>query len=452
MDEVKEENHESTELDLLSFIWQNQSVLPEAMSMLQEDYFTSPKTKSLFIRLKAAFNEVNGRVNANVVNFPMMDRLTLSEKDFNQNISDPYSNYRVMANRVLNNYKVASTKQILSAGADKVINKEADYITETISDMAQGLSKLNSIGNSSIRQGSIQDDVEERRMMYQDRKLHPEKLNIISSGFKQLDKSIGGFMYGNLIYVIGRKGDGKSVLMLNFGYHFWRRGKNVILFSLEMSKEDYMRRFDSRAAGVPIKGLKMGTLTDAEEKKYNDYLDQIKTKKDRKGNQLGEFYVVDIPGKCTPAMIETKTEEIEQKLGIVFDSVIIDYAQIMQPNIVTDVKRDNLGNIALELKQFARRKMKIVISAAQMTRAGKSETQMKNGRAGTEHVAESDQISDHLDFGFAIRSTSDHDGIIESFKTRDGEPCDLHFIKAFHMMNIVEQEFDAWKKQEDSDS
>jgi hypothetical protein len=149
-------------------------------------------------------------------------------------------------------------------------------------------------------------------------------------------------------------------------------------------------------------------------------------------------------------MVETKTEEIEQKLGIVFDSVIIDYAQIMQPNVVTDVKRDNLGNIALELKQFARRKMKIVISAAQMTRAGKSETQQKNGRAGTEHVAESDQISDHLDFGFAIRSTSDHDGVIESFKTRDGEPCDVHFIKDYGKMNIIEQNFDSWelKKEE----
>ena len=149
-------------------------------------------------------------------------------------------------------------------------------------------------------------------------------------------------------------------------------------------------------------------------------------------------------------MIETKTEEIEQKLGVVFDAVIIDYAQIMQPNIVTDVKRDNLGNIAWELKQFARRKMKIVISAAQMTRAGKAETQQKNGRAGTEHVAESDQISDHLDFGFAIRSTSDHDGIIESFKTRDGEPCDMHFIKAYNCMTIVEQELDSWKRRDES--
>jgi hypothetical protein len=207
-----------------------------------------------------------------------------------------------------------------------------------------------------------------------------------------------------------------------------------------------MRRFDSRAAMVPSKGLKLGTLCEADEEKYFHYLENLDKNLSPTGKPVGCFYVVDVPGKCTPALVETKTEEVEQKLNIKFDCIIVDYAQIMEPNIKTDVKRDNLGSIALDLKHIARSKNKIVMSAAQMTRAGKAETQAKNGHAGTEHVAESDQISDHIDWGIAIRSVSDENGIIESFKTRDGEPFEFHFEKQYSKMNIIEMSGDMWEE------
>ena len=49
-----------------------------------------------------------------------------------------------------------------------------------------------------------------------------------------------------------------------------------LLFSLEISKEDYERRFDSRAAMVSSNGLKRGTLTEQEEVLYEKYLSNIK--------------------------------------------------------------------------------------------------------------------------------------------------------------------------------
>ena len=102
------------------------------------------------------------------------------------------------------------------------------------------------------------------------------------------------------------------------------------------------------------------------------------------------MYIVDVPGICTPAYIDSKIDEVEGLLGIKFDVCISDYAGIMAPNIRQDAKRHDQGQIALDLKRLARSRNMAVISAAQMTRSGKDEE-----KADTSHVAESDQISDH---------------------------------------------------------
>jgi replicative DNA helicase len=224
---------------------------------------------------------------------------------------------------------------------------------------------------------------------------NPESVVYIPTGFKKIDNEEGGFRYGELVYIIGRKGDGKSVLMLNLAHNAWAQGKNVILFSLEISKEDYERRFDARAAGISSNGLKRGTLNEIEEALYNKYLEGLKNGTTPDGKKSGVFYIVDVPLKCSPAFIESKADTIEQQMGIKFDMIFVDYAGIMVPNVPVAEKRHEQGQIALDLKRLARSKECVVVSAAQMTRKGKEDSSSKNGKVGTEHVAESDQISDH---------------------------------------------------------
>jgi replicative DNA helicase len=435
-----QKDDEKNELQLLSFIWQNQQVLPVAMTEMSEEHFV--KYRNIFATLKEAYNSIKGHLNERVIDLPLEMSYTLNEEDYSANVDDAVSAYNFLAKKVFNNYKRRTVANLLSSTADGIGN-DVD-INELISKMSKSTSELSALGQSNINQGEISNEAEDRFKQYQEIKKHPEKLNIVKTGFKAIDESNGGFSRGELVYVIGRKGDGKSVLLLNFAYHMWRNGQNVILYSLEISKNDYMRRFDSRAALISSRGLKLGTLTETEEERYRQYQENLKKHLSLTGKPVGNFVVVDVPGKCTPAFISAKTEELEQKMNITFDCIISEYAQIMEPDVKTDVKRDNLGAIALGLKHIARNKNKIVISAAQMTRAGKSETQAKNGHAGTEHVAESDQISDHLDWGIAIRSVSDNTGIIESFKIRDGEPFEFHFEKHYDKMNIIEQSKDEW--------
>ena len=441
-----QQESDKNEQQLLAFIWQNQKVLPMAMTELETKYFNLPRSKEIFTTLKEAYSQIKGSLNEHIIDLPRPMVYELTQSNMTKNVSDPILAYDYLVKKVLNNYKKNQVIDLLSEVTNEIKINDVSEINSILNNINQKASRLNVLGQNSVQQGAADEDALDRKNDYIKIKTNPEMLNLIKSGFKAIDDANGGFAFGELIYVIGRKGDGKSVLMLNFAYHMWRQNKNVILYSLEISRKDYMRRFDSRAALIPSKGLKLGTLNESDEAKYFHYLENLEKNLSPNGKQVGKFYVVDVPGKCTPAYIETKTEEVEQKLGIKFDCIVVDYAQIMEPNIKTDVKRDNLGSIALDLKHIARSKNKIVISAAQMTRAGKTETQGKNGHAGTEHVAESDQVSDHIDWGIAIRSISDENGIIESFKTRDGEPFEFHFEKQYDKMNIIEMSQDSWEE------
>jgi replicative DNA helicase len=318
-----------------------------------------------------------------------------------------------------------------------------DKLKEMEEKIKEKITTLTAETTDVRKEGTIRDSAQERMERYKYIKNNPEVLKFIPTGFNKIDKSEGGFRPGELIYIIGRKGDGKSVLILNLAHNAWAAGKNVILFTLEVSKEDYERRFDARAAGISTNGLKMGTLTEIEEGLFKVYCDNLEKNLTIDGKKCGHFYVVDCPAGCTPSFIDSKVETVEQLMGIKFDMIASDYAGIMIPDVACDAKRHEQGQIALAMKRIARSREAVVVSAAQMTRAGKNEGDTKDGKIGTEHVAESDQISDHIDWGIAIRSISDKNGKISSFKTRDASPFEFNFNKRFASMTIQEIE-DDW--------
>ena len=314
-------------------------------------------------------------------------------------------------------------------------SKDFEFLKEKLK---KSVFKINNQGEDIRKEGSVTSSAKSRLERYKRVKEHPEELNFTTSGFRHIDEIMGGYRPGELIYVIGRKGDGKSVFLLNTAYGMWKAGKNVIIFSLEISKEDYERRFDSLAAGVQSKGLKMGTLTPQEEKIYEEYLMKQDKGLTPDGEQCGVLYIVDHAPGMTTAFMESKIEEVEQVMGIKFDVAISDYSGIMKDNAGANEKRHIYGNIALDLKTLAREKDMIVISAAQKNRASVKDG--KNGVAlvGTEAVAESDSVSDHIDAGFDIMSLGQDYGKIESFKTRDSEPICFSFRKRYEMFKIME--------------
>ena len=313
-------------------------------------------------------------------------------------------------------------------------NKELDEIESFIKKQ---VSILN-LNNSGIKkEGSIKDSAKNMWKRYKEIKNNPQMLKFVKTGFKKIDDTEGGFLPGELVYVIGRKGDGKSICLLHMATAAWLTGESILLISLEISKEDYERRFASKVCQLPSNGLKRGNLTDEEDKIYKDYLKNIGDGLGPNKEPTGTFYIVDCPAGCTASFIDAKIEDVQNELGIKFSVVVVDYAGIMRPETV-DIKRLEQSQIAMDLKRIARTRECVILTAAQMNREGFKNIKSKESEVESSAVAESDGVADHIDWGISINSTSDERGRIRSFKARDAAPFEIRFNKKYSHMTIEE--------------
>ena len=294
-------------------------------------------------------------------------------------------------------------------------------------------------GVDESKEGEMADDADERLEAYEYRKAHPDEAGLIRTGFDAFDVANGGVRRGELLYVIGRKGDGKSVFLIQLAHSMWLQGLNVIMFSLEISKDDYQRRIDACTARVDVGGLKRGTLTEDDEKKYRHYIENLKKGLSPGGRKVGKLHVVDITAP-TPALLRQHVGRLEQLHGVRYDAVFVDYSQIMKSNVQYDQKRHELTAISLDLKNWAKEENRFIASAAQMNRAGKTEG--SKSEVDTTHLAESDAVVDNLDYLFSILSKDDMEGRFETPKVRDGKHVKFRYIKDFAHMRFEEQASD----------
>lgn len=425
----------------LAYLFNDTRYIAMSLGKIKKDHL--PNTYFIYNLLTGYYNKFKGIISDDII------QSMFKKKNLDTNVIVTYESIinEIKALTILDDSEFEALQEELDefykrkeylSIAEEIINANpvecsTDNLSKLENSVKEKITLITAENAETRKEGSIQDSVKERLERYKEIKNNPQCIVTYPTGFKTIDDAEGGFRPGELIYVIGRKGDGKSVLLLNLAHNAWFQGYNVILFSLEISKEDYERRFDSRAAGVSSNGLKRGKLNDVEESLYNEYLAYLSEGKTIEGKQAGVFYVVDVPGICTPAYIESKIETVEQTLGIKFNMCISDYAGIMCPNIAVEAKRHEQGQIALDLKRIARKRDMVIISAAQMSRKGREEKE-----ADSAHVAESDQVADHIDWGIAIKSISDTTGKIESFKTRDAAPFEFHFTKKYSCMQILE--------------
>ena len=87
----------------------------------------------------------------------------------------------------------------------------------------------------------------------------------LTTGFHDLDKMLLGLNDSDLIMIASRPGMGKTSIALNIALHVAQKsGKNVAIFSLEMSREQLALRLLSSSAYIDGKKLHTGRLKDEE--------------------------------------------------------------------------------------------------------------------------------------------------------------------------------------------
>lgn len=95
------------------------------------------------------------------------------------------------------------------------------------------------------------------------RSADPKDIWGIPTGFKDIDKTTGGFQPSELVIISGKPGVGKSMLAMRMAELMSTTAPGAI-YSLEMKATSVMRRILSANARIPSNILKSGRLSDAD--------------------------------------------------------------------------------------------------------------------------------------------------------------------------------------------
>ena len=179
----------------------------------------------------------------------------------------------------------------------------------------------------------------------------------IASGFTDLDYKTTGFQPSDLILLAARPSMGKTALALNIALHVAAvERKHVAIFSLEMSKEQLVKRLLSQESHVDSQKLRTGNLQDNEWAALIEGAETV-------GKSL--LAIDDTPG-ITVSELRSKCRKLQMEQGL--DMIIIDYLQLMSGSKKAESRQNEVSEISRSLKAIARELSVPILALSQLNR------------------------------------------------------------------------------------
>lgn len=196
--------------------------------------------------------------------------------------------------------------------------------------------------------------------------LHKDKTKIrgVATGYKDLDGILAGLQRSDLIILAARPSMGKTALALNIAHNVAiQSAQPVLIFSLEMSKEQLVDRMLAMESGVDAWALRTGNLNDQDFEKIGQAMGTLSE---------AQIYIDDSPG-ITVSDLRTKArrEAHQRELGL----LIVDYLQLMSGanRFGSETNRiQEISEISRGLKSIARELKVPVLALSQLNRSVES--------------------------------------------------------------------------------
>lgn len=264
----------------------------------------------------------------------------------------------IVATKSIRRRLISASNEIAQIGHD-----EKRTIAELVEEAEAKLFEVSQrhVGNDIISMEAILADSFDRLDG-----LHKDKGTIrgVPTGYKDMDAKLAGFQKSDLIILAARPSMGKTAMALNLAQNIAVKSeKPVLLFSLEMSKEQLVDRMLASEAGVNSWNLRTGNLSDSDFEKIGHAMGTLSE---------AQIFIDDSPG-ITVSDLRTKArrEAHKRELGL----IIVDYLQLMSggSKFRGDGNRvQEISEISRGLKGVARELNVPVIALSQLSRSVES--------------------------------------------------------------------------------
>ncbi len=259
--------------------------------------------------------------------------------------------------------KAIRRRLIKASGEISELGYNEDTTTQELLEKAEA--ELFSVSDTSLKQDLVSIESILTESFDRMEELHRNKgtLRGVRTGYRDLDNMTAGLQRSDLIILASRPAMGKTTLVTNLAYNVATIAKQpVLMFSLEMSKEQLVDRMLADASGVDAWNIRTGNLSDDDFSKLSEAMGELAE---------APIFIDDTPGLSVLEMrTKARRANHEQPLGL----VIVDYLQLMQGSGRNDDSNrvQVVGEISRGLKLIARELNVPVIALSQLSRSVES--------------------------------------------------------------------------------
>lgn len=258
---------------------------------------------------------------------------------------------QIVKNKAVLRNLVKAGNEIIGFGydEDKPINELLENTEKSVFNVTQVF-----IQNKLVH---INDILEQRFEEFAEIHENPEliKDHRLQLWFKDLDHKFNWLKGWDMVILAARPSMWKTAFALNLAQNVWYNGKNVAIFSLEMSKEQLTDRMIASAMQIDSWKLAKWELEDHEFAKIWEAM-EILSKANIYIDDTAGWNLVDLKSKCRRLKIES---------GL--DLIVIDYLQLMSSwNSMNRVQE--ISEISRWIKSLARELNVPIIALSQLSR------------------------------------------------------------------------------------
>ena len=265
------------------------------------------------------------------------------------------------AMKYVNIVEEKSTLRSLIKTANEIIELGYDP-TEDVTDVMENAEKkiFNIMQNKDKKSYSpIKDILVDSFTQLEELYNRKQHITGVPTGFTELDYKTAGFHGSDLILIAARPAMGKSAFALNIATNAAVRANvPVVIFSLEMSKEQMVNRILCSEAMVDSNKVRTGKLEEDDWTKLAGSIGPLSE---------AEIFIDDTPGiSVTVIRAKCRKLKLEKNIGM----VVIDYLKLVQGSNKRNGSREQeISEISRSLKILAKEIGVPVIALSQLSRA-----------------------------------------------------------------------------------
>lgn len=247
--------------------------------------------------------------------------------------------------------------------------------------------------------------------------------NSVPTGYTHLDCMTGGLHPTNLTILAARPAMGKTAFASNLMFNISAAGAPVLFFSLEMARDQIVKRLISQKSTLPHSIFRQG-LPDGDQR-------WIEIEQTVEMLQGLPFYIDDTPGMSIYDL-RSRARKAKKSHGI--QAIVVDYLTKVRPSRKRETRDMEVTDIAADLKALARELNVPVVALAQLNREVEKRTNKRPTLADLRESGGIEQEADEVLFLYreaAYNPTCGHNRAeVKIGKQRNGETgsVELAFI------------------------